>query len=107
MHHDVAILGAGFGGSLAALIAKQMGMNPILIEKGKHPRFAIGESSTPQADIALQHIAEKYNLPRLKPLVTYGTWKETYPDLSCGPKRGFTYIHHVHIGIGLMSTTFL
>jgi FADH2 O2-dependent halogenase len=98
MHHDVAILGAGFGGSIAALIAKQMGMNPVLIEKGSHPRFAIGESSTPQADIALQHIAEKYNLPRLKPLVTYGTWKETYPDLSCGPKRGFTYIHHGSAG---------
>ena len=68
MHHDVAILGSGFGGSIAALIAKQLGMNPILIEKGKHPRFAIGESTTPQADIALANIADAYNLPRLKPL---------------------------------------
>ena len=94
MHHDLAILGAGFSGSLCALIAKQIGMNSILIEKGSHPRFAIGESSTPQADIALANIAEKYNLRNIKPFSSYGTWKETYPDISCGPKRGFTYINH-------------
>jgi FADH2 O2-dependent halogenase len=69
-------------------------MNPILIERGTHPRFAIGESSTPQADIALEHIACKYNLPTLAPLVRYGTWKNAYPSVACGPKRGFTYIHH-------------
>ena len=97
MQYDLAILGSGLGGSITALIAKQMGMNPVLIEKGKHPRFAIGESSTPQADIALANIAETYNLPRLAPLARYGTWKETYPELNCGPKRGFTYIHHPNI----------
>ena len=58
MHHDLAILGAGLGGSITALVAKQMGLNPILIERGKHPRFAIGESATPQADIALASIAK-------------------------------------------------
>jgi FADH2 O2-dependent halogenase len=97
MQYDVAILGSGFGGSITALIAKQMGMNPVLIEKGSHPRFAIGESSTPQANIALATIAETYNLPRLKPLARYGSWKGTYPELNCGPKRGFTYIHHPNI----------
>ena len=97
MKYDLAILGSGLGGSITALIAKQMGMNPILIEKGSHPRFAIGESSTPQADIALANIADTYNLPRLKPLTRYGSWKDTYPELDCGPKRGFTYIHHPNI----------
>ena len=97
MKYDLAILGSGLGGSITALIAKQMGMNPVLIEKNSHPRFAIGESSTPQADIALANIADTYNLPRLTPLARYGTWKDTYPNLSCGPKRGFTYIHHPNI----------
>ena len=97
MKYDLAILGSGLGGSLTALIAKQMGIKPILIEKGSHPRFALGESSTPQADIALANIADTYNLPKIKPLSRYGTWKETYPELSCGPKRGFTYIHHPDI----------
>jgi FADH2 O2-dependent halogenase len=97
MQYDLAILGSGFGGSITALVAKQMGMNPLLIEKRTHPRFAIGESSTPQADIALMHIANTYNLPRLNPLARYGTWKDSYPNLSCGPKRGFTYISHPNI----------
>lgn len=94
MQIDLAILGSGIGGSVSALIAKQMGMEVVLIEKGSHPRFAIGESSTPQADITLATIAETYNLPRLAPLARYGTWKKTYPELGSGPKRGFTYIHH-------------
>ena len=94
MHHDLAVIGAGFGGSITALIAKQLGMDPILIERGKHPRFALGESSTPQADIALANIATTYNLPRLAPIARYGSWKETYPALNCGPKRGFTYVNH-------------
>ena len=97
MEYDLAILGSGFGGSITALIAKQMGMNPVLIEKGNHPRFAVGESATPQADIALANIAKTYNLPRLQPLSRYGSWKETYPEIACGPKRGFTYIHHPNI----------
>ncbi|MAI66976.1 MAG: hypothetical protein CMJ26_03745 [Phycisphaerae bacterium] len=102
MQYDLAILGSGLGGSVTALIAKQMGMNPVLIEKNSHPRFAIGESSTPQADIALASIAETYNLPRLQPLTRYGSWKETYPELNCGPKRGFTYIHHPNINDELL-----
>ncbi len=102
MHHDVAILGSGFGGSIAALIAKQLGMNPILIERGTHPRFAIGESSTPQANIALANISKKYSLPRLLPLARYGTWKKTHPHLACGSKRGFTFISHPNINDELL-----
>ena len=97
MRHDLAIIGSGLGGSITALIAKQMGMDPVLIEKGSHPRFTIGESATPQADIALASLADTYNLPRLKPIARYGTLKEAYPELHCGPKRGFTYIHHPNI----------
>ena len=107
MHHDLAIIGAGFGGSITALIAKQIGMNPVLIEQGTHPRFAIGESSTPQADIALAKIAETFDLPRLRPLSKYGSWKETYPKLNCGAKRGFTYIHHPNIEEELLVTATL
>lgn len=98
MRVDIAIIGAGFGGSLTALIAKQIGLQPVLIERGEHPRFAIGESSTPQADIVLASLADQYNLPRIKPLAQYGSWKETYPEINCGPKRGFSYFHHPRNG---------
>ncbi len=91
---DVAIIGGGFGGSLTALICERIGLRPVLIERGTHPRFAIGESSTPIADCVLRSLAEQYDLPRLIPLTRYGSWRRTYPEVACGLKRGFSYFHH-------------
>ncbi|MCP4003979.1 MAG: hypothetical protein GY725_07270 [bacterium] len=92
---DVLIIGAGFGGSLMALLTQRIGMKPILIERDSHPRFAIGESSTPQGDLVLSELARRYELPRIAPLSKYGSWRRSYPDLVCGLKRGFSYFHHV------------
>jgi FADH2 O2-dependent halogenase len=91
---DVVILGAGFAGSLMALVLRQIGRNCILVEKGTHPRFAIGESSTPVANLALEEISKGYDLPRLWPLSEWGRWQRAYPHLACGLKRGFTYVRH-------------
>jgi tetracycline 7-halogenase / FADH2 O2-dependent halogenase len=91
---DVAIVGSGFGGSLAALLLAQIGRSCALVDRSSHPRFAIGESSTPNADLALLAIARAYDLPQLAPLAKYGTWQETYPHIVCGLKRGFSYFHH-------------
>jgi FADH2 O2-dependent halogenase len=91
---DVLILGAGFAGALMALTAKQIGLRPVLLEKGRHPRFAIGESSTPIANLVLEDLARTYDLPRLLPLCKYGRWQATYPKLACGLKRGFTFVRH-------------
>lgn len=92
---DVAVIGAGFGGSLTALLLERIGLKPALIERGAHPRFALGESSTPLADFVLAQLAEHYALPRIKPLASYGTWQQSYPELPCGLKRGFSYFQHV------------
>ena len=91
---DVAVIGAGFSGSLTALLLKQIGLKPVLIDRGSHPRFAIGESSTPLANLILEDLARRYELPRLAPLSNYGSWKRAYPNLVCGLKRGFSYFHH-------------
>ena len=94
---DIAILGAGFAGSLASLIFHQQGRKTVLIERGEHPRFAIGESSTPLANLHLEKICRTYNLPRFLPLCKYGSWQQTYPELVCGLKRGFSFFrHHPH-----------
>jgi tetracycline 7-halogenase / FADH2 O2-dependent halogenase len=66
----------------------------ILLEKGKHPRFAIGESSTPLANLLLADLTTRYNLPQLTPLAKWGSWQRTYPEIGCGLKRGFTFYHH-------------
>lgn len=91
--YDLVIVGSGFAGSLLALIARRLGHSVLLLEKGRHPRFAIGESTSPLANLLLEQITHRYDLPRLLPLTTWGAWQRAYPDLGCGLKRGFTYYH--------------
>lgn len=94
LRFDVAVLGAGFGGSLTALLLRKLGRETVLLDRGRHPRFAIGESSTPVADFILRALADTYDLAWLRPLACYGTWKQQYPQIRCGLKRGFSYFHH-------------
>jgi tetracycline 7-halogenase / FADH2 O2-dependent halogenase len=91
---DLAILGSGFGGTLLALIARRLGYSVALLERGSHPRFAIGESSTPLADFKLAAIADRFGLDWLRPFAKYGTWKATHPEVTCGLKRGFSFFRH-------------
>ncbi len=91
---DIAILGSGFAGSITALLCERIGRSVVLIDRQSHPRFAIGESSTPIADFVLRDLAHKYDLLRLAPLSSYGTWQEAYPEIGCGLKRGFSYFRH-------------
>lgn len=91
---DLAILGSGFGGSLLAMVARRLGLSVLLLERGSHPRFAIGESSSPLANLLLEELACDYDLPRLLPLAQYGSWKRAYPQVGVGLKRGFSFYHH-------------
>ena len=93
---DVAVVGSGFAGSLAALLARRAGRSVVLIERGEHPRFAIGESSSPLANLLLEELADRYDLPRIRPLAAWGTWQRSYPEIGCGLKRGFTFYAHDH-----------
>ncbi len=92
---DLIIIGSGFGGALLAMVARRLGLSVALLERGRHPRFAIGESTSPLMNLLIEQIAERYDLPRLLPLTTYGGWQRAYPEIGCGLKRGFTYFHHV------------
>jgi FADH2 O2-dependent halogenase len=91
---DIAIVGSGFGGSLLAMAARRLGRSVVLLEKGRHPRFAIGESSTPLANLLLEEIATRYDLPRLLPFTKWGSWQRERPEVACGLKRGFSFYHH-------------
>src|SRR5258708_7635048 len=87
---DLAIIGSGFGGALLAMVARRLGLSVLLVERGRHPRFAIGESASPLTNLILEQLAVRYDLPRLLPLTTYGNWQRVYPEIGCGLKRGFT-----------------
>jgi FADH2 O2-dependent halogenase len=92
--YDILIAGAGFAGALTALLLHRRGFSVCLVEKGRHPRFAIGESSTPIADLLLRELSVRYDLPWLHAFSRYGTWQEAHPEIGCGIKRGFSYFKH-------------
>ena len=92
--HDIAIVGSGFAGSLLARVLTTLGYDVVLLERGAHPRFAIGESSTPLANLSLERIGLRYGLDDCYALATYGRWLGRRPHLRRGLKRGFTYYRH-------------
>ena len=92
--YDLAVIGSGYAGSLMSLIARRLGLSVLLLERGRHPRITIGESSTPLSNLLLEELADRYDLPRLRPLSKWGTWQRTYPQIGCGLKRGFSFFHH-------------
>jgi len=77
-----------------ALILEKLGFDCILLEKANHPRFAIGESSIPLANLSLETICNRYGLQHILPLTKYGTWQKNYPGVSCGLKRGTSLFKH-------------
>ena len=77
-----------------AMIARKLGRSVALIERGSHPRIVIGESSTPLTNLLLEELADRYDLPNLRPLSKWGTWQASRPEIACGLKRGFTFYHH-------------
>ncbi len=89
--YDLVIVGSGFGGAILAQVARSLGKSVLLVERLQHPRFAIGESTSPLMNLLVEELAHRYHLPRLLPLATYGAWQAAYPEIGCGLKRGFSY----------------
>ena len=92
---DIAIIGSGFAGSILARILALQGHRVLLVDRARHPRFALGESSTPLAAICLERLAAHYcqdnGLDDLHALAAWGRWMERLPHLRRGLKRGFTF----------------
>ena len=91
---EVAVIGSGFAGSLMARILAVLGYDVVLLERGTHPRFAIGESSTPLANLSLERLGLRYGLADCYHLATHGRWVEQFPEVRRGLKRGFTFYRH-------------
>ena len=91
---EIVIVGSGFAGSLLARVLAVLGYDVVLLERGTHPRFAIGESSTPLANLSLERLGLRYGLEDCYQLATHGRWLQHFPELRRGLKRGFTYYRH-------------
>src|SRR5690606_30745600 len=84
LYPDVVIIGAGFAGSLTALALRSRGVRVAIIERGRHPRFAIGESTTPLTNLLLEELADTYALPQIRPFSKWATWQAHRPDVAVG-----------------------
>jgi FADH2 O2-dependent halogenase len=92
--YDVAVIGSGMGGSACALVLAKLGYDVMLIERGTHPRFALGESGTPALSRKMRFISRTYGIPELEEMATYDGIKASGNGVLCGPKEMFQYFVH-------------
>ncbi len=91
---EIVIAGGGFAGSILARALHADGRDVLLLERGRHPRFALGESSTPLANLALERLAVHYRFEDLWTLAAHGRWRRGLPEVGGGLKRGFCFYSH-------------
>lgn len=90
---DVIILGSGLAGSTAAAILARHGADVVLIDAATHPRFAVGESMTPQLVEWLHILSERFDVPEIKSLASVGA---SIRDIGpvFGTKGHFGFMRH-------------
>src|SRR3954453_20598410 len=91
---DVVILGSGLAGSVSAAILARQGVRVVLVDAGQHPRFAVGESMTPQLIEWLHILALRYDVPEIKHLLDVKAVTK-YIGPAHGKKQSFGFIRQV------------
>lgn len=92
--YDVIIVGSGITGSLGAVILKKLGYKVLMLEKSKHPRFALGESATPLTTHYFERFSKQFDIPELMSFSSYGKMRQERTEMNCGPKELFYYMKH-------------
>jgi FADH2 O2-dependent halogenase len=90
---DVAILGSGIGGATLATILGRQGFRVLLLEKGTHPRFAVGEAMQPQSSMLLWILGQRFDVPELMHLSSTEGILE-HVTKNCGVKKTFGFLYH-------------
>ena len=90
---DVVILGGGLAGSTAALCLVRQGLRVMILDRGKHPRFALGESTTTPSSLWIKVLAERYDAPELHHITT-GEGVRRHVAPTSGVKSNFGFLYH-------------
>ena len=91
--YDCAILGTGLGGSMLGSILARHGRKVLMIDAGTHPRFAIGEATTPDTSFRMKLLSIKYDVPEILNLSTFHKLRDQVSP-ACGVKRAFSFLYH-------------
>lgn len=90
---DVLVLGSGLAGSIAALCLVRQGLRVTILEKGTHPRFALGESTTTPSSLWIKVLAERFDAPELLNIST-GEGLRRHVAPTSGVKSNFGFLYH-------------
>ena len=89
---DVVILGTGLGGGMLGAILARNGLDVLMIDSEVHPRFTIGEATTPDTNFRLKLLGTKYEVPEIADLASFHDLKERV-GTSHGIKRAFSFLY--------------
>lgn len=89
---DFLILGSGYTGSLAALVLARKGYSVATVDRGTHPRFAIGESTTPEQTYMLDWLGLEHGIPELRRLSSYELIKHDGLPIAVWPKESLYFL---------------
>ena len=90
--YDVIILGSGIGGGMLGAVLAKHGIRVLLIDSASHPRFAIGEATTPDTSFRLKILAAKYGVPEIANLSSFHKLRD-HVSPACGVKRAFSFLY--------------
>ncbi|BCJ56167.1 halogenase [Actinoplanes sp. NBRC 14428] len=91
--YDVVILGSGIAGSTLGAILARNGASVLLIDAATHPRFVVGESTTPHTLVLFKLLARRYGVPELEYLTSYDSCLSEI-GRSFGIKKHFGFMLH-------------
>ncbi len=89
---DVVILGSGIGGSMLGAILAKHKLSVLLLDAGTHPRFAVGEATTPDTSFRFKLLAHKYDLPEIMHFTSFHRLRDNVSPAS-GVKRAFSFVY--------------
>jgi tetracycline 7-halogenase / FADH2 O2-dependent halogenase len=90
--YDVIILGTGIGGTMLGAVLARQGIRVLLIDSAAHPRFAVGEATTPDTSFRLKILSAKYDVPEIANLSAFHKLRDNVSP-ACGVKRSFSFLY--------------
>ena len=89
---DVAVVGAGLSGSILGAILARQGHTVLLLDAKEHPKFALGEATTPQTGLMMRAIAARYDVPEVGACSTFDGMHQ-YVTSHGGIKSNFGFVY--------------